>query len=507
MIEYCEKSFNGASPVLLDFEKDAFAYLELVWEGDESIEVSLGECVVNGKIDPSPGGFRYFRKIEIKQHTPGAWQRLEIPPHRSPYKDGYPSLPFPAEASGEIAPFRYVEISGTTGIVKVRRAAVYPEWNETASCFESDILALNRVWDFCKYSMKATAAFGKFIDGERERVPYEGDAFINQLGYFCCDANYSIAKNTLDYLQKVPTWPTEWTLLSPLLARDYLLYSGDADSITRWLPHLEKSLLTDTEDQFGFIGKKERGDIIDWPPWERDGYELSDRNLVPNCYRYGALLAMYQLTTEEHYLKKAETLRINIRQKFLRGDFWRDNLESEHHSLHGALFAHYFGLTESGEYSSINAYLQSKGMVCSVYGAHFLLEAFGMLRNPAAMLDLMTATDSRSWLGMMEQGATVSMEAWNNSVKPNQDWNHAWGASPANIIPRWLVGIRPSKAGFEEFVFDPQPGCLEKFFCRHPSRFGAIEVEYEKGKGTITIPGGTTARYCGKILQAGKHDF
>ena len=146
-------------------------------------------------------------------------------------------------------------------------------------------------------------------------------------------------------------------------------------------------------------------------------------------------------------------------------------------------------------------------MACSVYGAHFLLEALGTLRNPTAMLDLMTAKDSRSWLGMMEQGATINMEAWNNSVKPNQDWNHAWGASPANIIPRWLVGIRPCKAGFEQFVFDPQPGFLEKFFCRHPSRFGTIEVEYEKGRGIITIPEGTTALHCGKLLKAGKHDF
>lgn len=507
MIEYCEKTFNGASPALLDFGKDAFAYLELAWNGTESLEVSLGECLADGKTDPSPGGFRYFRKIKIKQQKPGEWLRLEIPAHRSPYKDGYPSLPFPAEAGGEIAPFRYVEIAGTAGKVRVRRAAVYPEWNEEASCFESDNQALNRVWNFCKYSIKATAAFGKFIDGERERVPYEGDAFINQLGYFCCDANYSIAENTLNYLQKVPTWPTEWTLLVPLLVRDYLLYSGDSASIKRWMPWLEKSLLSDAEDQWGFIGKKEKGDIVDWPPCERDGYELSDRNLVPNCYRYGALLAMYQLTEKERYLQKAAVLKKNLRQKFLRRNFWRDNLESEHCSLHGALFAQYFGLTEPEEYSVINAYLRSRGMACSVYGAHFLLEALGMLRDPDTMLDLMTADHSRSWLGMMEQGATISMEAWNNAVKPNQDWNHAWGASPANIIPRWIAGIRPGKAGFEEFVFDPQPGYLEKFFCRHPSRFGAVDVEFEKGRGTITVPAGTTALYCGKLLKAGKHDF
>ena len=34
-----------------------------------------------------------------------------------------------------------------------------------------------------------------------------------------------------------------------------------------------------------------------------------------------------------------------------------------------------------------------------------------------------------------------------------------------------------------------------------------IEVEYEKGRGIITIPEGTTALHCGKLLKAGKHDF
>ena len=44
----------------------------------------------------------------------------------------------------------------------------------------------------------------------------------------------------------------------------------------------------------------------------------------------------------------------------------------------------------------------------------------------------------RSWLGMMKQGSTITLEAWNMKDKPNLDWNHAWGAAPANLIPRFL---------------------------------------------------------------------
>lgn len=507
MIEYRELTFGGTSCGVLDFEKAAFAYLELAWEGKESLEVSIGECLKEGRIDRSPGGFRCFKKLHIEQKAPGAWQRVELPPHRTPYPDGNPPLPYPAEAGGEIAPFRYVEISGACGPVRVRRAVIFPEWNENAACFESDHAELDRVWEFCKYSMKATAAFGMFIDGERERVPYEGDSYINQLGYFCCDANYAVAGATIDYLLENPTWPTEWSLLLPLLVRDHFLYSGDRRSVERWLPRLKKFLLSEDADQFGFIGKKERGDIIDWPPAERDGYELGDRNAVPNCYRYGALLAMNELTGEKEYLLKAEELRKNLRQKFFRGGFWRDNLVSEHYSLHGAVFAQVFGVTEPDEYAAINDFLLQRGMVCSVYGAQFLLEAFGTLRNPAAMLGLMTGTGPRSWLNMIKQGTTITMESWDNEIKPNQDWNHAWGAAPANIIPRWIAGIRPCQAGFREFVLDPQPGYLKHFFCRKPTPCGPVEIEWNNGKGTVTVPEGTAAVCGNKYLKEGKHDL
>ncbi len=507
MIEYCEKYVKCGDTAVYDFGKDAFAYLEVSWDGDEELEIAVGECVLNNAINREPGKFRYFKSIKMQQKSPGNWQRLELPKHKSPYPDGNPPLPYPAEAGGEIAPFRYVEVRGAKGAVKLRRAAIFPEWDENASAFESDDAALNKVWDFCKYSMKATAAFGKFIDGERERVPYEGDAYINQLGFFCCSADYSIARSTLEHFEKLPTWPTEWQLLTPLIALDYLLYSGDQASIEKWMPFLEKSLLGSSADKYGFIGKKEKGDIVDWPPAERDGYELGERNAVPNCYRYAALLAMYKLSGKREYLSQAETLRRNIREKFLRGGFWRDNLESGHYSLHGAMFAQVFGVTEAAEYGAVNQFLMERGMKCSVYGAQFLLEAFATLRNPEMMLKLMTSSGERSWLGMMEQGATISMEAWSNQAKPNQDWNHAWGAAPANIIPRYIAGIRPVKSGFREFILDPQPGYLKSFFCRKPTLQGAVEVEWSNGLGTVIVPDGTAAIYNGRTLSSGKHDL
>lgn len=48
---------------------------------------------------------------------------------------------------------------------------------------------------------------------------------------------------------------------------------------------------------------------------------------------------------------------------------------------------------------------------------------------------------------MIRQGATTTMEAWTEDEKPNLTYSHAWGATPADVIPRYLVGALPTTPG------------------------------------------------------------
>ena len=93
------------------------------------------------------------------------------------------------------------------------------------------------------------------------------------------------------------------------------------------------------------------------------------------------------------------------------------------------------------------------------------------------------------------------MEAWDDAIKPNQDWNHAWGAAPANIIPRFFCGIRPTQPGFKRFVVEPQ-NCGLEFSFKHPTPHGLIELD---SCGKLIVPAGTEAEYKGQILSAGCH--
>ncbi len=500
---------KSADHILIDFGKDAFGRLEveLSGQGGETVELAIGEVLKNGRLNWEPGGYRCFKVQQLTLKPGKHTYAFEIPLHKAPD----PSLPKvypPASVGGEIAPFRYAEINGYDGEFAARQLAVFAPFNDDAAMFECSDERLNRIWEFCKYSIKATTAFGKYIDGERERLPYEGDTYINQLGHFCCDASYTIARDTIDQLLKYPTWPTEWHLVMPLVARDYLMYSGDAESVRRWYPVLKERTLVSLEGaDYLTRGTKDIRDIVDWPLGERDGYEFGEVNLVPNCYHYAALLAMYELGGDEFYPQRAALVRESIRCTMLKNGYFVDNPASEHVSLHGTMFSMLFGIAEAAEIPALAAVLQEKGMACSVYGAQFLLEACYKWGVAEHALKLMTDNGLRSWQNMLDKGATISMEAWDDSLKPNQDWNHAWGAAPANIVTRELCGIKPTAPGFDAFRVEPQPGTLSHFKVRQPTRHGAIELEYDGRGYTLTVPQGSKGMFKGIECGPGTHRF
>jgi alpha-L-rhamnosidase len=71
------------------------------------------------------------------------------------------------------------------------------------------------------------------------------------------------------------------------------------------------------------------------------------------------------------------------------------------------------------------------------------------------------------------------MEAWDMKYKTNADWNHAWGAAPANIIPRFLWGVRPAEPGFDLITIQPQPASLTNTSIVVPTIKGAVKASYE----------------------------
>ncbi|TYR37874.1 Bacterial alpha-L-rhamnosidase [Sphingobacterium phlebotomi] len=525
-----------ADEVRADFGKASFGQLRLTMTsltGTDTITIRLGEEIhADGTINREPSGTIRYAEYKIPLTRGRHTYRLQFNPNKR--NTGRQAIKMPTYI-GEVLPFRYVEIDGYTSDMEasdIIRSTVHYPFDDFASHFESSDSVLNMVWELCKYSIKATSFAGIYVDGDRERIPYEADAYINQLSHYGVDKEYSMARRSHEYLLHNATWPTEWILQSVLMAYNDYLYTGDIRSVRHHYDDLRAKLLLPLRESNGLISTRKgkqsqqlmraihyRGDalrdIVDWPHTgsfgmegngETDGFVFSDFNAVVNAFHYKALCDMAKLAAvldrgedAVKFSEKAEETHQAFQSLLwdnLTGAY-SDGIDTDHASLHTNMLAMAFGLVPKSKSERVMAFIRSRGMACSVYGSQFLMDAIYEAGDAEYALSLLTSQDDRSWYNMIRAGSTITMEAWDNKFKPNQDWNHAWGAVPANIIPRKLMGVEPLEPGWGVFRVRPQIGSLTRAKITVPTIKGAVVVSCQQDKSTYTldlvVPGNTTA--------------
>ena len=424
-----------------------------------------------------------------------------------------PAVLTPA-AWGVLTPFRWVEVEGWPSELQpeqIRRQAAFDStWVDDAATFHSSDPMLDKVWDLCHYSIKATTFAGIFVDGDRERLAYEADAYLTQLSYYAGDADPRIARATFDRLVKYPTWPTEWAPHMVFMAYADWMETGDKAWLKSHYDELKAKLLNERVGPDGLVmsspEQMRHGDIVDWPGHERDGYVFTRVNTVANAFHLKALQDMSQLAEAIGKKQEAETFReleeaaLTVFQATLfnpaRG-LYRDGVGTEHASLHANLFPLAFGLVPADRRRDMAHWLAGRGMAGSVYAAQYLLEALFENGADAEALALITAPGDRSWRHMVESGATITWEAWDQHYKPNQDWNHAWGAAPANLLPRFVLGAQPLTPGWKRALIRPHPGTLTSAEGRMPTPHGELSVNWKIDRHfamTLVLPPGMTAK-------------
>jgi len=195
------------------------------------VRLHLGEKLdEHGRVDRDPPGSVRYRCIDQELAGDGRPTRVRIPPDERNTGPGAVLMP---ASIGEVLPFRYLEIEDGEGFAweELRQIRVHYPFTAGASSFRCSDAVLEAVWEICADSIVATSFCGVYVDGDRERIPYEGDAYINQLGHYCVDADYQMARYSHEYLLRYPTWPTEWQLHSVLMAWADYCYSGETVSL------------------------------------------------------------------------------------------------------------------------------------------------------------------------------------------------------------------------------------------------------------------------------------
>ena len=443
--EYQEPNSPG------DFGTDAFGWLEARTTVPDTYVVRLGEQrLADGSVNVRPAGT--IRGCVVTCEVGRAWTRVPLAADVRNTKgtNGKAiAIALPPEV-GVVLPFRYAEKTSGPGELSFRRAYVHWPMDRKVPCPVDDA-ALRTVWDFCQYTVVATSFAGIMVDGDRERIPYEGDIYINMLGQlYGVDGDPELARRSIRHVLKYPTWPTEWKQHAIMCVWEDWHFTGSTALAAECYDRLrDEKLMLERARPDGLLPSA-HDDIVDWPPSERDGYDMKTPcNAVVNAFHYRTLREMADLARalgkkDDVRLFEARAVQVKARFNEIFFDEKRglyvDGEGSGHASLHANAAALDFGLVPDRRQAAVVDFIAGRGMACSPYFAQYYLEALCKFGRKDVARRLMAATGERSWLGMREQGATMTMEAWSIKAKPNQDWNHAWGAVPLNILARFFTG-------------------------------------------------------------------
>lgn len=493
----------------LDFGQAAFAglQLELSWTpapgsaNTTRIEVVVGEKArPDGEsIDSRPGGGVIYRRYPLDISPVTRVYTVEFPR----FVPKYPHSQAMPPHMPEVVPFRYCELrpcAEKVSVVSARRLALWYEFDDEVASFSSSSPDLDKVYQLCKYSLKVNTFNGDFASSERERMMYEADTFIQQMGHYAADREFAIARYSVENMLYHGSWPTEWISHCLLMVWADYWHTGDSSLLARHYETLKPKTLTALAREDGLISTRtglqtreflasihapQLRDIVDWPTHMADGFEFLEYNSVVNAFHYRSLVLMARIGGElgladdqAFYAARAEKVRASFQEAFFdpASGLYRDGIGSEHKSFHANLFALAFGLVPAERQPALIAWLKSRGMACGVYPAHYVLETFFDHDEADHALSLLTSDSDRGWLNMLRMGSTVTTEAWDMKYKHNISWTHAWSASPAHIIPRKLMGIEPASPGFGRVNIRPRLASLEQATVKLPTIRGDIRL-------------------------------
>jgi hypothetical protein len=529
-------AFMAALPVLftntapgrwfMDFGQDAFGYATVHLNGSFSgtnVQARFGEMSNGFAVNTSPPSGSTVRYASTTFTLQNGNVIYSVQP---PTFSGQTISP-PANY-GVVMPFRYFELTnfpGTLTATDVVQQQLFDQFNTNAASFSSSSSALNQIWNLCWNSMHVLTFDGIYVDGDRERTPYEADSYIHQMSSYAVDREFTLTRYSFEYLLTHPTWPTEWKFHMIFIAWADYLQTGNTDLLYKYYDTLKPDTFTWAATGNGLMkgfpgfAQTTNSDIVDWPAADRDGFAgISSSgyrnwtNSVNNAFYYRCLQIMAGMATVIGLTNDAATYTASAAQTYAtyNSTFWNsssqsyvDGVGTTHSSAHANFFPLAFGLVPASNQTAVVNYLHSRiaannGMPPSVYGAQYLLQALFQSGDADTALGLMTTNGPRGWLNMISMGSTLTTEAWNFTDKPNMDWNHAWGAAAGNLIQRFVLGLQPVTAGYGQILIQPQLGQTLSFVQGVvPTVRGPVSIQASNGPGQfqllLNIPGNVTA--------------
>ena len=270
-------------------------------------------------------------------------------------------------------------------------------------------------------------------------------------------------------------------------------------------------------------------DLVDYPAQYSDGFRSPhNRSVVTNSYVISVLAALASIATaldNVHDAAMWSARSARVKQALLTATFvnatsglFLDGKGANHSALPSQFFPPCHGVFPTVDNSNtsskhddnevtpdVTAMLdlienktsaaRGREPACSCFGAHWLLQGLyhiaasvaGPQGERAAELALQFMTSEYTWLQMLRQGATATMEVWTKNDKPNLSFSHPWCSAPANAIPRFLLGLAPTSAGWGTYSVRPQIGSLAHAAGILRTSIGSVRINVRQTATTVTL--------------------
>ena len=159
-----------------------------------------------------------------------------------------------------------------------------------------------------------------------------------------------------------------------------------------------------------------------------------------------------------------------------------------------------YGVVPAGRLKTVGSYVARLGMHAEPQTAAEVIRTLAIVGDYDHLLARLTDTSTNGWAAILARGATFCWEVWEPSDANGDSISHGWGSNVLVEIQRWLLGVRPSGAGFETFEVAPPASGPESALGTVPTPRGPVAVGWRRAADDqpatsidLTVPPNSTA--------------
>lgn len=382
--------------------------------------------------------------------------------------------------------------------------------------FECSDWELNKIWEISARSVELCME-DTYVDCPAyEQAYWIGDGRIEALVNYYTHGAYELTKHCVslvgDSLKKsdlpeaqVPTGCntvlTAWFLLWILSCKEYYEYTGDIkglehtfEDVCQTIDRIEKYLNED--GLFEILG----WNMLDWAGMDTpvSGVVTHQNFLLVKVLRESAKMAelLKQHERAEHLLTLAQKIQEKINQLLWDDEhqafidsIHEDGVRSNVFSIQTQIMAYLCGCVDGEREQLMIRYILDPPdyfiQIGSPFMSFFYYEALEKTGGYTTIVDNIRD----KWGDMLRLGATSCWETFLGFEKNRltRSHCHGWSAAPGYFLSRAILGVRPTRPGFEEFVVEPHTCGLWWAKGQVPTPHGIIYVEWEFHDGELEV--------------------